>query len=389
MLAMRRLGRSVCPAALWLALAVLAPAVLHAQTELHADVREAVIRVPASATDAFGKVTSGELVVTTFRPSGDGPFPLVIISHGRDSDTRAQMQRPRYESAARYFVRKGFAVAVPLRLGYGELAALGDPEDSMGCDNPRYEAAGMAAARQVVAVAQHLQAMPDIDKGRLVLVGQSVGGFTTVAANSLRPAGLVVAINFAGGHGGNPRTRPGNPCQGQLITRAMTQWGSSAAAPMLWVYTENDRYFNPTHSKAWFETWQQAGGKGEFLLMSSFGEDGHQLFARGADLWQPVVETFLAKRGFETPGRLARPPASQFAPLADTPAPSAPAPTAAAEYRKYLDAAPPKAWAARLGGGFGWATGDDALSRALAFCQRRSGLACKLYAVDSDVVWVP
>lgn len=387
---MRRLFRRVCITALGSALAWMVPGASHAQVELHADIREAVIRVPASATDAFGKVTSGELVVTTFRPPGDGPFPLVVISHGRgDLDTRPRMQRPRFESAARYFVRKGFAVAVPLRLGYGELAALGDPEDSMSCDNPRHEAAGMAAARQVVAVAQHLQNLPDIDRSKLVLVGQSAGGFATIAANSLRPAGLVAAVNFAGGHGGNPRTRPGNPCQGQLITRAMSQWGTTTAAPMLWVYTENDRYFNPAHSKAWFDAWQQAGGKGEFVLMPGFGEDGHQLFARGADLWQPVLEAFLAKHGFGRPGLLSRPAASQFAPLADTPAPSAAAPTAAAEYRKYLDSAPPKAWAARPGGGFGWATGDDALSRALAFCQRRSGLACKLYAVDNDVVWVP
>lgn len=368
-------------------LGAAAPAL--AQGELHVDVREAVIRVPVSATDAFGKVTSGDLVVTTFRPAGNGPFPLAIISHGRDSDTRAQMARPRFESAARYFVRKGFAVAVPLRLGYGELAALGDPEDSMGCDHPRYEAAGMAAARQVVAVAQQLQTQADIDPKRLVLVGQSVGGLTTVAATSLRPPGLMAAVNFAGGHGGNPRARPGNPCQGQLITRAMGQWGSSAQVPMLWVYTENDRYFNPAHSKAWFDAWQQAGGQGEFMLLPGFADDGHTLFARGNDLWQPVVDQFLARHGFDRPGQLTRPSATQFAALSDLPATAAQSPTAQAEYAKFLAAALPRAWATRAGGGYGWATGDDALSRALGFCQRRSGQACKLYAVDNDVVWVP
>lgn len=360
-----------------------------ASNDLHVDVREAVINVPASVVDAFGKATAGDLVVTTFRPPGSGPFPLVIISHGRDSENRAQMTRPRFESAARFMVRKGFAVAVPLRLGYGELAALGDPEDSMGCDNPRYKSAGDAAAAQIVTVAKHLQTQPDIDPTKLVLIGQSVGGLSTVAANALRPTGLVAAINFAGGHGGNPRARPGNPCQGQVITRAMGQWGATALAPMLWVYTENDQFFNPAHSKAWFEAWQGAGGKGEFVLQPAFGQDGHQLFARGADRWQAAIDTFLAGFGFATPGQVRRPVATGFAKLEDRPSISPPSTRLTEEYAKFLDAAKPRAWAASVAGQLGWATGDDALSRALAFCQRRTGQACKLYAVDDDVVWVP
>jgi dienelactone hydrolase len=262
------------------------------------DLREAVIRVPAGVVDAFGKTVRGDLVMTIFRPPGDGPFPLVVINHGRSTDTRAQLPRQRFESAARLFVRKGFAVAMPLRLGYGELASLGDPEDNMGCDHPRYQPAGEAAALQIVAVATHMQAQHDIDTTKLVLVGQSVGGFATVAANALRPAGLIAAINFAGGQGGNPQLRPGNPCQGQLITYVMAQWGAKAAAPMLWVYTENDQFFNPTRSKAWFDAYVAAGGKAEYRLLPPFGDDGHRLFALAPDRWQGLVVAFLAGFGF-------------------------------------------------------------------------------------------
>src|SRR5437868_12919137 len=112
------------------ALAQAEPAVpaASAPERLQPDMREAIVRVPARVEDAFGKVVEGELPVTTFRPAGPGPFPLAVISHGRNSDKRADYPRQRFESAARYFLRKGFAVAVPLRLGYGELAGAGDPE---------------------------------------------------------------------------------------------------------------------------------------------------------------------------------------------------------------------------------------------------------------------
>jgi hypothetical protein len=58
-------------------------------------------------------------------------------------------------------------------------------------------------------------------------------------------------------------------------------------------------------------------------------------------------------------------------------------------YRRFLSAKLPRAFAIGPGGAAGYASGDWALGRALGFCQSRRGLACKLYAVDNDVVWVP
>lgn len=361
-----------------------------AQPQLDVDTREAIVRVPAAVKDAFGKEVSGDVLVTTFRPTGAGPFPLVIINHGRDSDTRMQTPRPRYDSAARYFLRKGFAVAVPQRFGYGEVAAVGDPEDQMGCDAPRYRPAVEAAAHQVLAVARYMQAQPDIDPARLVIVGQSVGGFTTVAATSMRPPGLIASINFAGGHGGNPKTRAGEPCSAGRIEQAMGHFGSLAQAPMLWVYTENDLYFSPRNSRAWAEAFSKAGGKVDYRLLPPFGQDGHQLFTGAADRWQPVVEEFLGRHGFAVAGVIPRPVATGPGKAGDVAAvPLLPTKTRDEEYPKYVAAAAPKALAISPTGRMGWAFGDDVLSRALAFCQRRTGELCKLYAVDNDVVWAP
>ena len=53
-----------------------------------------------------------------------------------------------------------------------------------------FEWSGEAAAQQVVAVAKHMQLQSDIDAKRLVVIGQSLGGFTSVATTTLRPAVL-------------------------------------------------------------------------------------------------------------------------------------------------------------------------------------------------------
>jgi len=56
-------------------------------------------------------------------------------------------------------------------------------------------------------------------------------------------------------------------------------------------------------------------------------------------------------------------------------------------YRKFLAAKKPRAFAFNAQGRTGYAFGDAAVARALAFCQRYSNQTCQLYAVDDAVVW--
>jgi dienelactone hydrolase len=361
-----------------------------APEQLSLDIREAIVRVPVTVKDAFNKEITGDVLVTTFRPQGAGPFPLLVMNHGRKSDTRAQDPRQRFESIARFFIRKGFAVAVPQRLGYGASASAGDPEDSMSCSQPRYQPAGDAAAAQVLAVVVHMRKDADIDASRLVIMGQSLGGFTTVATAATKPNGLIAAINVAGGHGGNPETRPGDPCQAYLLENTFGAWGKTATAPMLWLYTENDKYFSPKNSRAWFDAYTKAGAKAEYKLMPAFGDDGHAMLGRANDLWQPVVDEFLVRHGFTTPGAMTKPQVTGAGKAVDVAAvPMISVKQREDIYQKYLAIKSPKAIALGSGGRVGYGSGDDAMSNALGFCQRRTGQPCKLYAVDNDVVWVP
>jgi dienelactone hydrolase len=357
---------------------------------LHRDINEHIITLHVEAKDFKGVVTAGDIPVTTFRPDGNGPFPLVVISHGRSASKRAEMGRVRFEAAARYFVRKGFAVAVPTRLGYSGTAALGDPENDGACRAARYDAALQAASQQIAATVARLQQEPWAAKNRVLLVGQSVGGISTVAAAALGIPGVVAAINFAGGHGGNPDQRPGVPCNDSALLKLYAGFGKVSTLPMLWVYTQNDKYFDAAHSKAWADAYNAAGGRAEYRLMGAFGENGHLLFSAGNDIWQPVLDAWLARFGFTTPGALKAPPESGYAAIGEVAKlPYLDAPSIAAGYLKFLDArGEHRAFALNASGNWGWAFGaDDVLSRALANCQKASGKPCMLYAADGAVVW--
>ena len=280
-------------------LAALALAVLCAAA--HAKVVEEQFELPVQVSDAYGKRIEQSIKVTVFSDDAlPGPKPVIVINHGRAGEAaeRAALGRSRFADTSRWFARMGFLVALPTRIGYGVTGGE-DVEDSGACNRKNFPPGFMAAAQQVIATLQAVRGRADAAKDRSVILGQSYGGASTVAAASLNPPGVVAAINFAGGSGGNPKTSPLKPCSPQMIQRTYAQFGSSARVPMLWVYTENDQYWGPSHPREWFEAFQAAGGRAEFVQLPPHGDDGHQLFARFPDVWRPVVAEFLRKQGFE------------------------------------------------------------------------------------------
>jgi len=83
------------------------------------------------------------------------------------------------------------------------------------------------------------------------------------------------------------------------------------------------------------------------------------------------------------------PPKTDYARIDDFDKLPVRSPQALAEYRRYLNAVPPKAFAiAPEQSVFAWMAGSlEAINAALVRCAERAGSPCRLYAVDSDVVW--
>ncbi|MBO9538659.1 prolyl oligopeptidase family serine peptidase [Herbaspirillum sp.] len=266
--------------------------------QLAMDINESVTSIDVTVKDLYGKEETGKVVITQFKPDGPGPFPIMILNHGRSPTNRNDPPRMRYTRQVRYFIERGFAVFEPTRIGYGQYSTQFDPEDSGGCSGKDYAPMAKAASTEILAVLDYARQQSYVDPQRVLLVGQSVGGYSTVATAALAPAGLVGAINFAGGSGGDPVSRPGNPCQPQLLEDMYARFGKTTKVPTLWIYTENDLYFAPVHSKAWHAAFEKAGGTADYHLLPPFGKNGHLLFSNGMEIWSPIVSAFLEKLGF-------------------------------------------------------------------------------------------
>ena len=354
------------------------------------DLHEESTQIAVTVKDLFGREETRQIPVTIFRPAGAGPFPLVIMNHGRaPTDKRASQGRQRFEPFSRYLVDKGFVVMLPTRVGYADTFGDFDPESTGNCNSMRLEPQAQAASDQVLATLAYAKTLPFVDASRWIVAGQSVGGLTSVATIWRHPPGLVGGINFAGGTGGDPERSPGRPCNPQRIE---SYWGSKAGesvAPMLWLYWENDEYWGPDNPKRWHAAWTAGGGKAEFHQLAAAGKTGHGAMNFDMDHWVPHAEAFLGALGFTKPGLRARPPATSFAKVDEIDKVPLSASQRENFYRKFLDSKAPRAFAIGPDGATGWATGDWASGRALGNCQRRRGEPCRLYAVDDDVVWAP
>lgn len=262
-----------------------------------AGVEERVIQVPVRIHDATGKALAQDIIVTVFEERGRASYPLLVLNHGRGSD-RAGLHRARYSQAARFFAALGFSVWVPTRAGYGVSGTAVDAEYAGSCAGRNFARSFGIAADQVQQVIDHARRGPRIDARHIVVAGQSYGGATAIAVAARNLPGVVAAINFAGGGGGDPETRPGEPCSSSITAATFADYGRSVRVPTLWVYTENDLYFSPQHTQSWFAAFRANGGSGEYLLLPAFGDNGHRLFTRGFDIWMPLVRDFLARQDF-------------------------------------------------------------------------------------------
>ena len=267
---------------------------------LETSLREEIHTVRVAEADAT-------IVVTSFRPGGDGPFPWIVLSHGTAPTAAANRALGRYRPLApvREWVHRGYAVVAPVRRGYG--ASGGDKfGDSYGgsCSRPDFRRAGEGAALDLLATIEWAKAQRDLDGKRWLLVGQSAGGFASIYTASKRPDGLVAVLAFAPGRAGRPDTHPGDPCSPERMAELFASIAPRIAVPVLWFYAENDQYFGPRVVRMWFESFRAAGGRGELVVIPPFpAARGHGVFSAptGTPLWTAAVASFFRSQGVTLP----------------------------------------------------------------------------------------
>lgn len=347
---------------------------------LDTSINEQVLMLPVTEN---GKQLRFE--TTIYKPPGEGPFPLLLMNHGKERGRPAAQKRDRFLAMGREFVRRGYAVAVPMRKGFSKSDGV---YSDYGCN---MQDNGMVQADDIEAALHALTKMPWVDHDRVIVAGQSYGGLATMAFGTRQFPGVRGLLNFAGG-----LRIDGDYCdwKAALVT-AFSSYGGRTSLPSLWFYGENDSYFDPSLAQRLQSAYQLAGGSSQLIAYGRFKSDSHGLISSrdGIPVWWPETERFLQRIGLPTDintpiGEAARIPASGFAALDNVDAIPHLTQTGRAAYRHYLSQSLPRAFALSASGAWSWAEdGDDPPSRALAACQKNSKLPCSLYSVDHDVVW--
>lgn len=257
---------------------------------------------PAAAQEQIVKVPGpggASLVVNVMRPAGEARGRLVVINHGSPADgaQRSKMTPPRYQALSSWFLARGYVVALPLRRGYGDSGGAW-AENYGKCDGADYYGAGLQGAADIKATIDYMRGQSFVAPDRTIIVGQSAGGWATVALSSQNPPGVSGMINFAGGRGGHQKLPGGGTgnCSPEALVQAAGRYGATARVPILWIYAENDSFFEPALARRMAAAYDASGGKATFRPVGAFGRDGHNLgsSADGTPVWAPLVEGFLA-----------------------------------------------------------------------------------------------
>ena len=235
---------------------------------------------------------------TVFRPPGEGPFPLVVMNHGTTQNAVHRQYFPilEFEAAALWFVEQGFVVAAPQRPGHGETGGI-FLEDQANCAPSDFLDAGRAGAANIQSAIDYMMTQSFVLKEGVIVVGQSGGGWDTLALASQNPPMVRSAIEFEGGRGGHFGGKPNNNCRPENLVAAARELGSTAQIPVLMIYTQNDTFFGPALSKQLYQAWKEAGGIAEYHLLAPFKEDGHFLlgYPDSVPVWSPIVAKFLGQ----------------------------------------------------------------------------------------------
>ena len=330
-----------------------------------------------------------KLEVYTVTPSGAGPFPLAVVSHGMPlRGGRKALRNLRIRDVlpiAEDFARRGYKAVVFGRRGFA--SSKGRFREGYGkCSDASkagYVRVARNGAKDYAAIIEALAAEPDVDGSTVVAAGHSGGGLVVSKLASQPPPGLVGIINLAGGRGG---AKKGGNCSESGFVGAFGEFGKGAKVPALWLYSTTDQLFWPELVHRALNAYASDGAPVRLERIGPlwFTENGHILqMLGGREYWRPRIDAFLNAIG--APNWEVAPDDAAVAKLSP---PVDLGSRGNRRWRLYLGVTGHKAFA--LGeGGFGWSAlrdaPDEAVKAAMKDCESRGG-ACRVVSIDGEMV---
>lgn len=249
------------------------------------------IRLPSEVIFIPKKILLGtlKLETTIYKPEGQGPFPLVVINHGKESGPPGLQQRFTAGWASRFFLERGYVVFLPMRTGFSKSTG------SYVGGECNVESNGLVQAEDVAATVTYAHTLDYVDRSQTLIVGQSHGGWTTLAYGASKPDSSVKGlVNFAGG-------LRQTSCSGWELNlaKAAGSFAKETDIPSLWLYGDNDSFFTKRTYSEMFARYSKVNPRAQLVEFGVFGEDAHGLFTHknGRVVWEPYLEKFMTQLG--------------------------------------------------------------------------------------------
>ena len=245
-------------------------------------------------------VRSGELHLRAvlWRPGGAGPFPGILVNHGRYRPGETLVPDDP-GPLGRLFAEHGYVALVLFRRGVGPSAEAGPSEGDLmaqaqaeggqaGENRVQLDLLEGEALNEAIAGLTYLRSLPIVKPARVGTVGHSFGGSLSIllAAHDSTISSVVVFGAAAGSWGPSPELQ-------QRLRGAVAR----ARADMFFIHAANDYSVAP--GQALSVELERIGKPHRLKIYPSFGtttKAGHNLLFRSPATWQDDVFDFLDGR---------------------------------------------------------------------------------------------
>lgn len=237
------------------------------------------VRVPMKST-----LFTIHLTTLVYTPTGQGPWPVVVLNHGKEAGSAHLQKDIPYPRQAKIFNTMGYAVVVPTRAGFGS-------SGGSFAEDCNTTGMGRRDADSIQAVLDWIKTQPQFDASTIVVQGQSTGGLAAMALAERNPPGVRAILDFAGGF---------KNCSDYVgaVRNAFKTYGEKARVPTLMLYGTNDVYWGD-QGPSFFPGYHEGNPNSELYNEGAFKSNAHLFFGDkdGAKIWRPVVRKFFKEHG--------------------------------------------------------------------------------------------
>ncbi|MBR1150031.1 dienelactone hydrolase family protein [Bradyrhizobium sp. JYMT SZCCT0428] len=234
------------------------------------------------------------LEATFYPPTGPGPAPLAIFTHGSDVG-RNQLRTWSFSTEAHWLRDNGFAVLALMRRGRGRSEGINGEEDFGRANDGSLVDVSTGVAQAVEDLESAIaygRTLPGVRPGPVLVAGQSRGGFLAMHYAGLKPGEVMAVVNFTGGwYPYGPVTTPYYAKAGR---------GAAEKVPQLWLYADSDKLYPEALIREYYQAFTATGGRARFELLHDVPGDGH-LLRLYPSRWRPIADEFLASLSRQRP----------------------------------------------------------------------------------------